>query len=771
MGSFSLLFQAFLVITVISIEFILAKTSTYIVHMEKSVMPKAFSSHHHWYSATLDSLKTVGRTTESEKVTTPVPKLLYTYENAIHGFSVALSSEDLQTLQKTLGFVSAYPDRAVEVDTTHTTNFLSLNSVTGLWPASSYGKDVIIGVIDTGVWPESDSYKDDGMGKIPKRWQGKCESGVQFDSSMCNRKLIGARYFNKGLIAENPNINISMNSARDTDGHGTHTSSTAAGNYVDGVSFFGYANGTARGVAPRARIAVYKVSWDEGSFASDVLAGLDQAIADGVDVISISLGFGRFTPFYEDPIAIAAFAAMEKGILVSSSAGNRGPSLRTLHNGAPWQLTVGAGSIDRQCAATLTLGNGQTIIGWSLFPLDALIKDVSLVYNETLMACDSSDLLSELANDAIVICGDAEGFDWENTYDTQESRIIDSTVAGAIFVLNRSHSLYQELNDFRSPEVIINPSDGAKVINYAKSTTEPKVSIKFQQTFVGTKPAPVVGAYSSRGPSRIYPGILKPDLIAPGTKVLAAWVPNKATSGIGHNIQLSSNYNMVYGTSMSCPHASGVAALLKGVHTEWSPAAIRSAMMTTANPLDNTNNPIIDNDGLILATPVDIGSGHIDPNRALDPGLIYDVGAKDYSNLVCSMDLTREQFLTITRSSSYNCSNPSSDLNYPSFIAFFNKTSITTTVQEFTRTATNVGSGAATYKANLIQPNGTRVTVSPKKLVFQKKFEKLSYTVRIEDRTRERGRYYGGSLTWIDSEGKHKVRSPIIVMEVYDDSD
>ncbi|KAF6159808.1 hypothetical protein GIB67_030066 [Kingdonia uniflora] len=742
MGSFYLLFKSFFLFTLISLESISAKTSTYIVHMDKSVMPKAFSSHHHWYSATLDSLNTVGQTTESARVGT-VPKLLYTYENAINGFSVSLSSEDLQTLQKTPGFISAYPDRTVEVHTTHTTSFLSLNSVTGLWPASNYGKDVIIGVIDTGVWPESDSYKDDGMGEIPKRWQGKCESGVQFDSSMCNRKLIGARYFNKGLIAENPSINISMNSARDTDGHGTHTSSIAAGNYVEG-------------------------HMDEGSSSSDVIAGLDQAITDGVDVISISIGFGRFTPFYEDPIAIAAFAAMEKGILVSASAGNRGPFVTTVSNSAPWQLTVGAGSIDRQCVATLTLGNGLTIIGWSLFPVDALIRDLPLVYNETLMACDSAELLSEFAKDAIVICGD-DGSDWKNTYAQQERRIIDSTVAGAIFVLNKSHSLYQELNDFRSPEVMINPSDGAKVINYAKSTIEPKVSIKFQQTFLGTKPAPVVGAYSSRGPSLIHPGILKPDLIAPGTKVLAAWVSNKAASRIGHNIQLSSNYNMLYGTSMACPHASGVAALLKGVYPEWSPAAIRSAMMTTANPLDNTNNPIIDNEYLIPASPLGIGSGHIDPNRALDPGLIYDVGAKDYSNLLCSMDLTREQFLTITRSSSYNCSNPSSDLNCPSFIAFFNETSTTTTVQEFTRTATNVGSGAATYKANLIQPNGTRVTVSPKKLVFRKKFEKLSYTVRIQDKTRERGNIVEGSLTWIDSDEKHTVRSPIVVMEVLDD--
>ncbi|KAF6143978.1 hypothetical protein GIB67_017586 [Kingdonia uniflora] len=673
--------------------------------MEKSVMPKAFSSHHHWYSATLDSLKTAGLS--NSDADSSVTSLLYTYENAIHGFSVVLSTEQLQALQKTPGFISAYPDHTVEIDTTHTTDFLSLNTVNGLSSAANYGKDVIIGVIDSGVWPESESFKDDGMGETPTRWKGMCETGVQFNSSMCNRKLIGARYFNKGVIAENPNANIFMNSARDTDGHGTHTSSTATGNYVEGVSFFGYANGIARGVAPRARIAVYKVTWEEGRFASDVLAGMDQAIADGVDVLSISMGFGRRTPLYEDPVAIASFAAMEKGILVSSSAGNRGPDLRTLHNGAPWQLTVGASSIDRQCAATLTLGNRLTIVGWSLFPADALLINVPLVYNESLMACNSPNLLSEFANDAIVVCDGG------------------SNVSGVIYIV--TGELYQEVNDFRFPGVIINPSDGAKVINYAKSTSQPKVTIKFQQTFLGAKPAPVVAAYSSRGPSRINRGILNPDLIAPGTKVLAAWVSNKVTSTIGRNLKLSSDYDMIYGTSMSCPHVSGVAALLKGAHPEWSPAAIRSAMMTTANPLDNTNSPILDNDVLI------------------------------YLHLM-------EQFLTIVRSSQYNCSSASSDLNYPSFTAIFTEETSNIT-QEFKRIVTNVGSGVSTYRANITQPSGARVSVNPRKLVFQEKFEKLSFTVHIEDRKRRNGNIVSGSLVWVDSRAKHAVRSPIVVMD------
>ncbi|KAF8410077.1 hypothetical protein HHK36_002599 [Tetracentron sinense] len=681
-----LLFHAFLLF-----PFTSAFRSTYIVHMDKSVMPKAFATHHHWYLATLDSLKPNGPTTSHSNNSRA--RLLYTYTNAIHGFSAVLSPEQLETLKKSLGFISAYPDKIVKVDTTHTTEFLSLNPDTGLWPASGFGKDIIVGVIDSGVWPESESFKDDGMTEVPARWKGACDFGGESNTSLCNRKLIGARFFNKGVMAANPGANMDPNTARDMEGHGTHTSSTVAGNYVKDASFFGYAKGTARGVAPRARVAMYKPIWGSSGFGSDLLASMDQAIVDGVDVISISMGFNG-AHLYEDPIAIASFAAMEKGVLVSSSAGNDGPFLNTLHNGAPWLLTVGASTIDRQYAGTLTLGNGVAILGWSIFPANALLLDVPLVYNETLLSCDSSEKLSE-AEGKIVICMD-------NWYlYGQISNVAESKVAGAIFVSNDSY--FFEAGDLPCPAVVISPMDVPKVIEYAKSSASPKVTMKFQQTFVGTKPAPYAAFFSSRGPPD-YPGVLKPDLVAPGSRVLAAWVPIVPAAAIGRGLLLSSGYKIVSGTSMACPHASGVAALLKGAHPDWSPAAIRSAMMTTANPLDNTFNPIRDNgDNYQPATPLAMGSGQLDPNKALDPGLIYDADAQDYVNFLL----------------------------------------------------TNVGEGASIYRAKLMLPEGFSVSVTPDTLVFQEKYEKLSFVISVKDGTPREGNVSYGSLVWVDDGGNH----------------
>ncbi|KAL1534193.1 subtilisin-like protease SBT3 [Salvia divinorum] len=729
---------------------VLGDRSSYIVHMDKTLMPKVFPTHIHWYSFTINSLKLM--TTNSFDDHRKPLRLLYTYDTAFHGFSAVMSKGELEALKKNPGFVSAYIDRSVTVDTTHTFEFLSLNPYTGLWPASEYGKDVIVGVIDTGVWPESPSYSDDGMSEIPSRWKGTCEAGQEFNSSLCNKKLIGVRYFNKGVIAENPNITISMNSGRDTKGHGTHTSSTVAGNYVVGASFFGYAAGTARGIAPRAHVAMYKVIWDEGSYASDVLAGIDQAVADGVDVISISMGFNDVA-LYEDPIAIASFGAMEKGVLVSSSAGNAG-SIGSLHNGIPWALTVAAGSIDRVFAGGLTLGNGEKFSGWTTFPAPALVKDLPLIYRKNISYCNDTEALSTIGY-SIVICEKGSVYG--------EMRFIaNSSAAAAVYISDDAYLF--EFSDFPNPGVIVSTKHAQKLIDYA-TKSHASATIHFQQTVVGATRvrAPVVASYTSRGPAPSHPGILKPDLMAPGTLVVASWIPNTSTSFIGSNIALTSDFVLASGTSMACPHASGVAALLKGVHPEWSPAAIRSAMMTTAGHLDNTRGHIRDSFfNYEIATPLAMGAGQVDPNRAADPGLIYDATAQDYVNLLCSMNYTKNQIRTITRSG-YTCTDPNPDLNYPSFVTLYNENTKYDVVQEFNRTVTNVGGEETSYEVRVKAPRGSKVTVAPAVLRFGKKYEKQSYSLRIAYAGNTSGVVASGEIIWVEENGVHKVRSPIVV--------
>ncbi|OIT02731.1 PREDICTED: subtilisin-like protease SBT1.9 [Nicotiana attenuata] len=751
-----LLFSWFLLCLSLSLG-ISEQRSTYIVHLDKSFMPKIFATDQNWHSSIIDTIKIEVPTIQNGHH--PVPKLLYSYDNVIHGFSAVLSKDELEALKKSPGFLSVYKDRTVEAHTTHTSEFLKLNPASGLWPASGFGQDVIIGVLDSGIWPESASFRDDGLSEIPKKWKGMCKPGTEFNSSLCNRKLIGANYFNKGILADDPSVNISMNSARDTRGHGTHVASTAAGSFAKGASYFGYAPGTARGIAPRARIAVYKFSFEEGTFTSDLIAAMDQAVADGVDILTISYGYVKI-PLYEDSIAIASFGAMMKGVLVTRSAGNSGPEMGDLNNGVPWIFTVASCSTDRSFSGTLTLGNGLKITGFSLFPVRTMIKDFPVLYNESISPCDSSDRLSQVPNArrSIMIC-----YSVAVEVEEQMAAISESKFGGAIYISDDPDALIS--NFFPNPGVVISIKEGKQVIDYALKGVKPKASISFQETRTDVKPAPVVSAFSSRGPSRSYLRVAKPDIIAPGELILAAWPSNVSAAVIGVNTFLDSDYRLLSGTSMAAPHIAGIAAMLKGAHPEWSPSAIRSAMMTTANPLDNTEKPVKTADDNKDATSLAMGSGLIDPNRAVDPGLIYDATPQDYVNLLCSMNLTVEQFKTIARSSAkHNCSNPSDDINYPSFIALFSPYgNYTWLEQKFKRTVTNVGAGAATYKVKVKAPKNSTISVTPRTLVFDKKYQKQEYTLTIRYKGIVEDQAQSGSITWVEENGHHRVRSPIVV--------
>ena len=370
---------------------------------------------------------------------------------------------------------------------------------------------------------------------------------------MCNFKIIGVRYFNEGFKAEYLNEVINMNSARDTEGHGTFVASIVAGNYVNDVSFFGYAKETAKGVAPRARLAIYKVYWGEKACFSDITTGIDKAISDGVDVICTSLGADDM-PLENNAIAIASFSAMKKGVLVATSAGNQGPVFGTVHNAFPWVLTVTAGSIDRWFVGNLTLGNGLTFHGWTMLPSNASFLNLPLVYNFTLSACNH--ILLNTMIDGIIICDEI------GSISAQISYVTSSNVTGAILIADNPKLI--AVGGVPCPCPVIHSRDAPFVLDYAKAGNTPLASMTFQDTIKGIKPAPVVASYASRGPSPCISSILKPDIMAPGSLVLGAWTPKIATARIRSD-SLYSDYHIWYGTSVACPHVAGVIALLKGM--------------------------------------------------------------------------------------------------------------------------------------------------------------------------------------------------------------
>ncbi|MQL92379.1 hypothetical protein Taro_024995 [Colocasia esculenta] len=319
---------------------------TYIVHVQQPVDVAAFSGPEEreaWYRSflPLDLAAEGGGIGE--------PRWVHSYHEVLSGFAARLTEEEVAAMKKKEGFLHAYPDVVLPLATTHTPEFLGLHVGSGLWAGGGQGKGIIVGMIDSGYTSGYPSFNDEGMPPPPSRWKGSCPNPIY-----CNKKVIGARTFIAG-----------DDTPTDEIGHGTHTASTVAGSFVRDANLLGNANGTASGVAPRAHLAIYKVC-KKGCDTSNVVAAMDAAVADGVDVLSISIG-GWSTPFFSDGIAIAAFGATKKGVFVSCSAGNDGPGKETVVNDAPWILTVGASTIDRSIVSAVKLGDGSKYEGESAF--------------------------------------------------------------------------------------------------------------------------------------------------------------------------------------------------------------------------------------------------------------------------------------------------------------------------------------------------------------------------------------------------------------------
>ncbi|KAK4486426.1 hypothetical protein RD792_009101 [Penstemon davidsonii] len=402
---------------------------------------------------------------------------------------------------------------------------------------------------------------------------------------------------------------------------------------------------------PLAHVAIYKVCVRRCS-ESDILAAVDVAIDDGVDVLSLSLD-GPTSIFLDESVAVGVFSAIERGIFVSASAGNNGPSFGSIQNGAPWLLTVGASTTDRRIVAPVVLGNNDELNGESTYqpPDFDSSTPLLLVYpllnssNVNASFCTPDSLQNIDVRGRIVLC--EEGIIGR----IAKGIAVRNTGGAAMILINQQPQGYYTYSDSHVlPATHLSYADGLRIRAYINTTAQPVATVSFRGTVIGDDSAPTVAFFSARGPNSASPGILKPDIIGPGSNILAAW-----RMSVENNINTRSNFKIISGTSMSCPHLSGIAALLRSAHPNWSPTAIKSAIMTTADRVNFEGNLIEDQTfrpASILAT----GSGHV-YNRTVtnvgDPNSVYTVGIIGLSSVEVRVEPSTLQFTEVKQILTY----------------------------------------------------------------------------------------------------------------------
>ena len=676
---------------------------------------------------------------------------VYDYTFGLNGYSAILTEAEVSALKAQKDVLLVLEDQMRYAETDSSPHFLGLTAPGGAYAKGFTGEGVLVGVIDSGIWPEHPSFADDGtFPPAPSLDDSRpnCEFGntahnpndVPFD---CNNKLVGARQMldtYRFFIGADPD---EFDSARDDDGHGTHTASTAAGNAGVEASMIGIPRGTVSGIAPRAQIIAYKGLGTLGGFTSDLAASIDQAVADGVDVINYSIGGGASGPGADEIAFLFADAA---GVFVATSAGNSGSGAATLGNPGtmPWLMTVGASTQSRFFQGTVVLGDGSEYTGASI---TAGVGSAELVdaANHGGDLCRPGTLDAGVAG-KIVLC--------------RRGAIARTDKSLAVFQAGGVGMIMYENTDDNNlfsdphwvPSVHMDYTPGLEIKSYIASASDPTAEIIAEQ--VGEWPnAPTMTLFSSRGPNPISPDIIKPDITAPGIQILAGTSP-MAIGGIPGEL-----FAAIAGTSMSSPHIAGIGALMKQAHPDWSPAMIKSAMMTTAY------QDVKDNDRVSPADPFDMGAGHVNPGgqwtkgSMAEPGLAYDAGLFEYAAYTCG-----EEFGVFSAGScafleSIGVPSEAYNLNYPSIGIAELPGSLTVT-----RTVTSVAkeSGWRTYNVSVDAPSGYAVSVSPSTFTL-KSGQSVTFDVTITNVSAPAGEWRFGSMTWNDDTGHYNVYSPIAV--------
>ena len=689
------------------------------------------------------------------------------YSVAFNGFSATLTGSQADAIAKAPGVLKVWKDEVRKADTISTPAFLGLSGTSGVWQkqfggVSHAGEGVIIADLDTGIWAENPAFAPlssprPDQARINAKWHGVCDAGAE-EPIACTNKIIGARYY--GADFGNTVIPEEFVGPRDYNGHGSHTASTAAG--ANGVTAVinGGVVGQASGMAPAARLAIYKVLWETADHTSGsgttagIVAAIDDAVSHGVDVINYSISGS--SQYIVSPDELAFFSAAQAGVFISASAGNSGDTVgasSVAHN-APWEMTVAASTHDRGNANTVTLGNGAVYHGVGVSSgvgPEQLIRstDAALAGSDSEAArlCFSTATPGGNALDPAKVAGKIVICDRGLNARVDKSQAVNE--AGGVGMVLANTSAAQSLNaDFHIiPTSHVNSADGSAIKAYAASAGSSATATISARDTTAVR-APEMAGFSSFGPALAGGGdLLKPDITAPGVDVVAAVAPP------GNN---GNSFDAYSGTSMAAPHITGIAALVLQAHPGWSPMWVKSALMTTASPLDNKGLPIQRGGG--DATPLDYGNGHVTPAPAFDPGLVYDNGAVDWVRYGCGIG----QFQLVSDPSlcaTYGSIDPS-NLNYPSIAVAGLAGS-----QTVTRTVTNTSvDQASQYTPQVVAPPGFTAKVNVSKLTVPP-LQSRTFSVTFTRTTAPLTKWAFGSLTWKDKRG-HSVRSAVALQPV-----
>ncbi len=574
--------------------------------------------------------------------------VIHNYVHSFNGFSAKLNKSQVAALRQHPDVANVWEDELHQPATANTPEFMGLTGAGGQHTFGIKGEDVIVGILDTGITPENPSFSDDGSYSDPAAlgWTGICDKGDD-DTFACNNKLIGARYY-KDAFETVYDVQYALGetaSPRDSDGHGSHTAGTAAGNEGVTAVRFGTDIGTLSGIAPRARVAMYKVCWNSdyvtpegddeaGCFYGDTMAGIDQAVADGVDVINYSIGGSR-TDLTIPPTA-AMLRAADAGVFVSVSAGNSGPTVETVGTPAPWVMSVAASTYDGMRATNAIEVTNRAPVEKYVFIEGAITKPLvetgdveeTVVIGQPLLACyDAPESPSPLEN-ATQVAGNIVLISRGTCAFVEKVERAQLSGAAGVLIYSDNKAPTALGGDGYSADIPggMIAQDLGQSFKTAIEGGEDLVVRMSASIFTET---PEVGNmmadFSSRGPNASTYDVIKPDITAPGVNILAATSSTPMFDVQGEQVKYLS------GTSMSSPHIAGMAALLKEQYPQWTPAQHKSALMTTAY------QHVVKEDGEAPADPFDFGAGHAAPVSAMDPRLTYNAEFADYLAYLCGV--------------------------------------------------------------------------------------------------------------------------------------